>query len=564
MAAWFRLALRVVIVALLAAPAFLAWPAAAPATTLQPLSVPQLSRHAVSVVAGTVVSTRVRQIHAGVRTEVRLRVSRSFKGVRRRFMTVQVPGGLLPDGTRVVVSGMPAFSVGERCVVFLDIYGWVVGGFQGELDVGGGRVEATGESLGAFGRRVQSAIHGRSVPAPRSLRPSARTLGGVTISSITPSSASAGTGSYVTIAGSGFGSTRGSVLFTYGRNGTRTIASTAIRSWSDTSITCLVPTDSIDNYDASAGSGPVVVATALGAQSNGYAFSVPFGYGAAKWTRTSVTYRVNTSGIDDSLRRSLVDAGAGMWNALGTHFSFSDGGSTTAGLGNDGLNVISWASGMPYGVLAATYSFVSAGTVKEMDIEFSNSFAWGDGAPGSNTYDIQGIASHEMGHWLVLLDLYGDGDSQKIMYGYGDQNEQRRAASAGDILGIEWIYGGGVTPTPTPTPTVSPTPTPTPSPGDLGPVCRAKNASVRRGAICKIEYVVTDDIDLVVARSITITTPGGTVKKRWVGVTHSSTAWQSFRFRCDLGKGSYRIVVDAQDLAGHPARVVGRASLTVR
>jgi hypothetical protein len=68
----------------------------------------------------------------------------------------------------------------------------------------------------------------------------------------------------------------------------------------------------------------------------------------------------------------------------------------------------------------------------------------------------------------------------------------------------------------------------------------------------------------VVTRTIRIATTAGVVKKSWSGVTRSSDAWQSFRFRCDLRKGTYRIVVTAEDLLGHPASVVGRATLTVR
>jgi hypothetical protein len=76
--------------------------------------------------------------------------------------------------------------------------------------------------------------------------------------------------------------------------------------------------------------------------------------------------------------------------------------------------------------------------------------------------------------------------------------------------------------------------------------------------------MVTDDLDLVVTRSISISTTAGVVKKKWTGVTKSSPAWQTYRFRCDLKRGSYRITVRADDLAGHPSSAVGRATLTVK
>ena len=559
------------------------FPRAASATTLQKLSVGRLARHAVSVVRGRVVAVRSQGSGADVRTVVRLRVAEALKGPARTSITVVVPGGRAPDGSRVVVGGMPSFAPGDRCVVFVDVFGRVVGGFQGAYELQDGFVRGTGEPVASFGRRVAAAL-GQERPAktgapqagPRSGASGAvrRVPGGPVITSISPSEASAGTDSRVTITGSGFGSYGGSVLFPYGRNGTATIASTFISRWSDTSITCTVPTDWIDDYAASAGSGPVVVVTSAGLQSNGYEITVPFGYGSARWPATTVTYRVNTSGIDTALRTSLLDAGAGMWNALGTGFTFVDGGPINAGLGADGINVVSWAGGMAYGILATTYSFVTGHVVKEIDIQFSNAFAWGDGAPDSETYDVQSTASHEFGHWLVLLDQYMLQDAGKIMYGYESKNVQRRTPAPGDVAGIQWIYGGGpapsptATPTPTTSPSSSPTASPTPTPGpttvDLGPVCRVQNAAVKRGAIAVIRYMVTDDIDLVVTRSISISTRAGVVKRRWTGVTRSSSSWQTFRFTCDLKKGTYRIEVGATDLAGHPATAVGRATLTVR
>jgi hypothetical protein len=569
--------------ALLAATVLLALPAASRATTLEKLTVAQLSRRAVAVVAGTVVSTKVQDPTSGVRTAVRLKVEKTYKGVGPRFMTVEVPGGVLPDGTRVVVAGMPAFRVGESSVVFVDVYGSVIGGFQGELDVSGARVAATGETLGAFGRRVQEALGGEAAAAPEARGPAkgdapaatgsapGRGAAGVTLVGISPSSASAGTDSVVTLSGSGFGSAQGHVYFSYGRNGVSQIAAKSIESWTGTSIRCAVPTGVIDDYAASAGTGPVVVVTAGGVQSNSVAFSVPFGYGGSAWTQSRATYRVNTSGVDDDLRASLVDAGAATWNAAGSGFTFIDGGATTAGLARDGVSVISWADGLPSGVLAMSYSDQKGGVISEADVQFGNGYSWGDGAPGSATYDIQSVITHELGHWLVLLDLYMPGDQAKVMYGFAAKEVQKRTLTADDVAGVEWVYpGAGPSPTPTPTPTLtptptaSPTPTPTPTVVDVGPVCRARSATVKRGSIARIQYMVSDDVDRVVARALEITTPAGVVTKRWTGVTRTSLLWQSFRFRCDLRKGSYRIVVDAQDLTGNPASVVGRATLTVR
>jgi hypothetical protein len=221
---------------------------------------------------------------------------------------------------------------------------------------------------------------------------------------------------------------------------------------------------------------------------------------------------------------------------------------------------------MPYGVLATSYDLIDHGVISEADVQFSSSIPWGDGSPSSRTYDVQSISSHELGHWLQLLDQYGNADRLKVMYGYGGMEEQRRNPVEGDIAGILWIYPR-TTPSPTPTPTLSPTVTPTASPTsspDEGPVCRVKDAGVRRGAVCTIRYKVSDDVNLLVTRHVSILTRSGAVKKRWTGVTRSSASWRSFRFTCDLRRGEYRIVVDAEDLTGNAASVRGRATLTVK
>ena len=552
-----------------------------------------------------------------------------------------VPGGVLPDGTRVVVDGMASFAPGQSCYVFVDERGWVMGGFQGKLGVENGRVAGTGETVASMSRRVEAALdragpqaarktlsaptpvvqvvshpattsaslpaspldalastlltdgfesgslagwsvidpstwgvttyraasgspvrllpgeqrpsgvrqrlprahdHGtgrpverrrdrhpqcRSVAGQRAhLRPApccsspptasyyyrqrlVRQLGGgwvnvsldlsdvdgqnlsrapalyvmvgfqsdstvsgfegayfdnvlledgstppgsPAITSISPGEASAGTDTHVAISGQDFGTARGQVLFSYGRDGVMTIAASDIASWSDTAIDCAVPTGVIDNYSASAGSGPVVVTTSTGAESGPYAFTVPFGYGAAKWASPGATYLVNTSGIDSARRERLVDAGTAAWNGAGSAFRFTDGGTTAALFDDDDLNVISWANGLPSGVIAWAASYINGSTVTQCDIQFSNAFAWGEGAPGSNTMDIQTIAMHEVGHWLRLLDQYMPGDASKVMYGYGDFDQQKRTPMAGDIAGIRWIYPGAPPP---PAPTIT-------------------------------------------------------------------------------------------------------------
>jgi C1A family cysteine protease len=99
----------------------------------------------------------------------------------------------------------------------------------------------------------------------------------------------------------------------------------------------------------------------------------------------------------------------------------------------------------------------------------------------------------------------------------------------------------------------------------LGPVCRARSASVTRGGLAAVSLCVTDNVSPKVKSTVQVRTTTGTVK---LSITSSSWrdagVWRTWRFICRLKRGTYRIVVTGKDLAGNSQTVVGRATLTVR
>jgi len=523
----------------------LSLPAVAGATTLQRMTVEQLARRAVLVVDGTVLSTAVERSASDVRTAVRLQVRTALKGAPGRVATFAVPGGTLADGTTVRVDAMPHFTVGEECYVFVDARGWVIAGFQGKIAVADGRVAGSHVKRAAMDDRISAALRPRAsaaaddAPAPARV-PGARTASAPVITSVSPGAASAGTDSPVVITGYGFGASRGWVEFTYGNDGVERIEA-PVSSWRDTRIECTVPTATIKDYPASAGSGPLWVTSSDGRESLPYAFQVPFSYGDEHWRSPQVTYYVNTSDIDDALRESLVDAGAAVWNAAGSGFTFVDGGGTSATKAFDGQNVISWAYGLPDRVIAQSSSTGSGGYIKEADIRFSNDYEWGDGSPGSNTMDVQSITMHEVGHWLVLNDVYGPGDTDKVMYGFGTEESVNRSLSAGDVAGIRWIY---------PLDTAAP---------QVG----ARDATARQNQFVKLYYRVYDDLSAQVKRQVQIVSKSGTVKKSWAwDYGENYDGWRWVRYRATLPRGRYTMIVTGTDLARNSAKAF--ATLTVK
>ena len=76
----------------------------------------------------------------------------------------------------------------------------------------------------------------------------------------------------------------------------------------------------------------------------------------------------------------------------------------------------------------------------EFDIVFEDNYTWSSTGEAGK-YDIQNIATHELGHTLKLGDLYGSGDTEKTMYGYAASGEtKKRTLHQDDIDGICYIY----------------------------------------------------------------------------------------------------------------------------
>jgi hypothetical protein len=439
---------------LLAALLLLLQTASAHAIVLVPLSTEELHEMADSVIVARVESlTNAPQYHPGstrlrsVSTEVRLVVERVDKGRARARQTIQVPGGSA-NGRRMEVPGGVAFVPGERVLLFLDEQGRVIGGPQGKVPLE--RSGPAGEDGGykfahtAFSAAATAASAGALTPSP--LQEPVSTASTPVISSMSPRSGSAGTGTLVAVRGSGFGAVRGTgrVDFTY-RTGVPITA--RILFWSDTEIVCEVPIGLINGYPGSAATGPVKVTNAAGLSSTGYDFAVTFAYGGVAWDFPDIGYRVNANTTDTNLEGDLVRAAAATWS-LPSPFSLTfDGSCSTTTFGFDGRNDIFWSSTeLPAGVLALTSYWHDDVAIVEADVCFNDTYVWGTGS--GSTYDVESVALHEFGHWLNLRDLYG-ADSPKVMYGFASAGVQKRTLHADDRAGIMWIYGERDTQPPT-------------------------------------------------------------------------------------------------------------------
>ncbi len=173
-----------------------------------------------------------------------------------------------------------------------------------------------------------------------------------------------------------------------------------------------------------------------------------YAMGAWRLPPSGVTYYVNLGTVPPDIRPQVVkilqDAFA-AWEAVDQRRVFVYGGTTNrTAPRQDGTNTIAWGRTRA-GIIAATYVWYDdSGEAVEVDTVFNNRFPWavfnansGECQSTPVAYDVQDIATHEFGHWIGLLDLYGSSEQDLTMYGYSNMGElKKRTLGAGDRLGV--------------------------------------------------------------------------------------------------------------------------------
>jgi len=182
-----------------------------------------------------------------------------------------------------------------------------------------------------------------------------------------------------------------------------------------------------------------------------------FKYNGIHWSGITpqVHYKINpdnNQGLPNLQVVSAVDAAFTEWTnhnpADGKYIRFFDEGitklETSANPSRDYTNTVSFEllnSAYP-NAIAITFYWYSRGSKElvETDTVFNSDLPWSV-AGDSQSYDLQNIATHEFGHWLLLGDLYSVRDWALTMYGYGSLGETIKSTlGKGDISGINKIY----------------------------------------------------------------------------------------------------------------------------
>jgi hypothetical protein len=162
-----------------------------------------------------------------------------------------------------------------------------------------------------------------------------------------------------------------------------------------------------------------------------------------------VTYRINEKGFSKITNGSdflAVHSSFHAWETVASaDVQFVYGGTTTAaGVGRDGMNVVSFTdTSAPMGssTIAATFSFfkrdTSGLTIDEADIAFNAALDFSTSAE-QNKFDIQSVLTHEIGH-LLGLDHSAMVSSVMVPFGVTSQLDQQTLAYD-DIAGITELY----------------------------------------------------------------------------------------------------------------------------
>jgi hypothetical protein len=185
-----------------------------------------------------------------------------------------------------------------------------------------------------------------------------------------------------------------------------------------------------------------------------------FKYNGIHWAGNApeVKYIINpknNDGLSEDAVVQAVDTAFQEWKnhnpTDSKYIRFKDGGvnlslETPANPNRDSINSVSFEplnTAYP-NAIAVTFYWYSRSTKEllETDTIFNSDLPWNITVNGDpNSYDLQNIATHEFGHWLVLGDLYSQRDSALTMYGYGGLGETIKSTlGRGDISGINKIY----------------------------------------------------------------------------------------------------------------------------
>jgi hypothetical protein len=281
------------------------------------------------------------------------------------------------------------------------------------------------------------------------------------ITNFSPNTASAGTGSQITINGSGFGAGPASsskyVEFADADNGGLTGVRPALVeyvSWSDNQIVVIVPSD--------AGTGAIRVSNGTATAVSAAILTVSYniinqGNYQIKHVNSNsqggYTWQLELSFNAQSNAKNSFLKSLSAWSCF-TGINWNVGVPTPANqTGRDGINIVRFDTGaeLPAGVLGVAYTYyTSCGSNKweitETDLVFDKETTWNfeDALPGPSQTDFQSVAQHELGHAHSLGHVIDNTDLMHFSIAPGTRRTiGQNNRNAGDFQVAFSVQAGG-------------------------------------------------------------------------------------------------------------------------
>ncbi|MFC2069138.1 matrixin family metalloprotease [Chloroflexota bacterium] len=163
----------------------------------------------------------------------------------------------------------------------------------------------------------------------------------------------------------------------------------------------------------------------------------------------TTTFYVNSSGAPAGSVNEMIQSFETWDIETGAELFGYAGQTSVYGLNNDGQNTVSWVRVAPRSTIALTRLWYNPATdeIVEFDIVFNAFLKWGidpdDEGPIklSKAFDVENIATHEVGHVVGLGDLYEEQYRELTMYGYGQTGETIKISlEEGDVEGAQYLY----------------------------------------------------------------------------------------------------------------------------
>lgn len=317
------------------------------------------------------------------------------------------------------------------------------------------RVLAPNAALSAAVARRQLQVQYRGVNAPL-------------ITDFSPRALVAGADSVLTISGTGFGASAGSVEFRNANDGGSTFTRASARdviSWADNRIQVRVP--SYSSTGNPAGSGTIRVVTADQQQTVSLlGLTVRYALTNVAEVTSGITYRPvlidqnNRGGYTFQADPAFAQNAAAVasfgraltsWRCQ-TAVNWDLGAARTArGIASDGVNAVEFDQGneLPERVLGRTTNYNvgcrdANGQVrfwsKEIDMQFDDAISWqfGPAVPTGSQFDFETVALHELGHAQQLNHVIApllNGTPQLVMhYAIGARQVTRQLNFGRDVL----------------------------------------------------------------------------------------------------------------------------------